>query len=75
MRPAMYHLGVRAARADALFASALQRSAEPTAGQARRAAGRGRPRLRQPVPRRVSRPDPMRELHNSITESDIRPKE
>ena len=37
MRPAKYHLSVRAARADALFASALQRSAEPTAGQVRRA--------------------------------------
>ena len=37
MRPAMYHLSIRAARADAVFASALQRSAEPTAGQVRRA--------------------------------------
>ena len=37
MRPAKYHLSVRAARADALFASVLQRSAEPTAGQVRRA--------------------------------------
>lgn len=37
MRPAMYHLNIRAARADAVFASALQRSAEPTAGQVRRA--------------------------------------
>ena len=27
------------------------------------------------APRRVSRPDLMREPHNSITESDIRPKE
>jgi hypothetical protein len=36
MRPATYHLSIRAARADALFASALQRSAEPTAGQVRR---------------------------------------
>jgi hypothetical protein len=35
MRPAMYHLSIRAARADAVFASALQRSAEPTAGQVR----------------------------------------
>jgi hypothetical protein len=37
MRPAMYHLSIRAARADAVFASALQRSAKPTAGQVRRA--------------------------------------
>ena len=37
MRPARYHLSIRAARADAVFASALQRSAEPTAGQVRRA--------------------------------------
>jgi hypothetical protein len=37
MRPAMYHLSVRAARADAVFASGLQRSAQPTAGQVRRA--------------------------------------
>jgi hypothetical protein len=37
MRPAMYHLSIRAARADAVFASALQRSAEPTAGQVRQA--------------------------------------
>lgn len=37
MRPAMYHLSIRVARADAVFASALQRSAEPTAGQVRRA--------------------------------------
>ena len=37
MRPAKYHLSVRAARADALFASVLQSSAEPTAGQVRRA--------------------------------------
>jgi len=37
MRPAMYHLSIRAARADAVFASALQRSAQPTAGQVRRA--------------------------------------
>jgi hypothetical protein len=33
----MYHLSIRAARADAVFASALQRSAEPNAGQVRRA--------------------------------------
>lgn len=37
MRPAMYHLSIPAARADALFASALQRSAEPTAVQVRHA--------------------------------------
>jgi hypothetical protein len=37
MRPAMYHLSISAARADAVFASALQRSAEPTAGQVRQA--------------------------------------
>jgi len=37
MRPAMYHLSIRAARADAVFVSALQRSAQPTAQQVRRA--------------------------------------
>src|ERR1700745_2097398 len=37
MRPAMYHLSIRVARADAVFVSALQRSAQPTAGQVRRA--------------------------------------
>ena len=37
MRPAMYHLSIRAARADAVFVSALQRSAQPTARQVRRA--------------------------------------
>jgi hypothetical protein len=75
MRPATYHLGVRAARADALFASALQRSADPIVGQVRRAVGEAVRDLRQPGPRRVSRPYPIHELHNSITESDIRPKE
>ena len=159
MRPARYHLSVRAARAGALFTSVLQRSAEPTTGQVRRAVAdavhafgsrgcaepvaqefgdhpqtaaarmrwaravtgqafgtgvvpastdaaatndlpgatgadrgnsgdQGVPRLRtasgpdpaaRPAsgpgrPRRVSRLAPMRELHNSITESDIRPK-
>jgi hypothetical protein len=33
----MYHLSIRVARADAVFVSALQRSAQPTAGQVRRA--------------------------------------
>jgi len=33
----MYHLSIRAAQADAVFVSALQRSVEPTAGQVRRA--------------------------------------
>ena len=37
MRPARYRLSVRAARAGALFTSVLQRSAEPTTGQVRRA--------------------------------------
>ena len=33
MRSATYHLSISAARADALFASALQRSDEPSAAQ------------------------------------------
>ena len=33
MRSATYHLSIGAARADALFASALQRSDEPSAAQ------------------------------------------
>jgi hypothetical protein len=37
MRPEIHHLSIRAARADALFVSALQRSDEPTAGQVRQA--------------------------------------
>lgn len=37
MRPAAHHLSVSAARADALFASTLQCSDEPTARQVRRA--------------------------------------
>jgi hypothetical protein len=37
MRPAMYHLSVSAARADALFVSALQRSEELSTGQIRQA--------------------------------------
>jgi hypothetical protein len=37
MRRAAHHLSVSAARADALFVSALQCSDEPTAGQVRRA--------------------------------------
>jgi hypothetical protein len=37
MRPAMYHLSVSAARADALFVSALQRSEELSTGQVRQA--------------------------------------
>jgi len=37
MRPATYHLSIRTARADALFASALQRSDEPSEAQVRRA--------------------------------------
>jgi hypothetical protein len=37
MRPAMYHLSVSAARADALFVSALQRSEEVSTGQVRQA--------------------------------------
>ena len=36
-RPARYRLSVRAARAGLLFTSVLRRSAEPTAGQVRRA--------------------------------------
>ena len=37
MRSAAYHLTVSAARADALFASALQRGDEPSAAQVRKA--------------------------------------
>jgi hypothetical protein len=37
MRSAMYHLSVSAARADALFVSALQRSEELSTGQVRQA--------------------------------------
>jgi len=37
MRPATYHLSIRTVRADALFASALQRSDEPSEAQVRRA--------------------------------------
>ena len=37
MRSAAYHLTVSAARADALFASALQRGDEPSAAQVRQA--------------------------------------
>jgi hypothetical protein len=37
MRPAMYHLSISAARADALFVSALQRSEELSTGQVRQA--------------------------------------
>ena len=37
MRQAAHHLSVSAARAEALFVSALQRSDEPTAGQVRQA--------------------------------------
>ena len=37
MRPAMYHLSISAARADALFVSALQRSEEVSTGQVRQA--------------------------------------
>ncbi len=37
MRPVTYHLSVGGARADALFASALQRSDEPSAAQVRQA--------------------------------------
>ena len=37
MRPAMHHLSVGAARADALFVSALQRSEELSTGQVRQA--------------------------------------
>jgi hypothetical protein len=37
MRPAMHHLSISAARADALFVSALQRSDELSTGQVRQA--------------------------------------
>jgi hypothetical protein len=37
MRQPAHHLSISAARADALFASALQRSDAPTAGQVREA--------------------------------------
>jgi hypothetical protein len=37
MRSATYHLSISATRANALFASALQRSEEPSAAQVRRA--------------------------------------
>ena len=37
MRPAMHHLSIGAARADALFVSALQRSEELSTGQVRQA--------------------------------------
>ncbi|HXZ71319.1 MAG TPA: hypothetical protein VEH31_10700 [Streptosporangiaceae bacterium] len=37
MRPAMYHLSISAARADALFVSALQRSEELSTGEVRQA--------------------------------------
>ena len=37
MRSAANHVSIRAARADALFASALQRSDEPSAGRVRQA--------------------------------------
>ena len=37
MQPAMYHLSISAARADALFVSALQRSEEVSTGQVRQA--------------------------------------
>ena len=37
MRPEMHHLSISAARADALFVSALQRSEELSAGQVRQA--------------------------------------
>ena len=37
MQSATYHLSISTARADALFASALQRSDEPSAEQVRRA--------------------------------------
>jgi hypothetical protein len=37
MRPAMHHLSISAARADALFVSALQRSEELSTGQVRQA--------------------------------------
>ena len=37
MRPAMHHFSISAARADALFVSALQRSEELNTGQVRQA--------------------------------------
>lgn len=37
MRPTMNHLSISAARTDALFASPLQRSDDPSAGQVRQA--------------------------------------
>ena len=37
MRPAMHHLSISTARADALFVSALQRSEELSTGQVRQA--------------------------------------
>jgi hypothetical protein len=37
MRPAEHHLSISAARADAVFVSALQRSDEPTARQVQQA--------------------------------------
>ena len=37
MQPAMYHLSISAARADALFVSALQRSEELSTGEVRQA--------------------------------------
>ena len=37
MRPAIHHRSLSAVRADALFASPLQRSDEPSAGQVREA--------------------------------------
>jgi len=37
MRSATHHLSIGVVRADALFVSALQRSAEPSAGQVRHA--------------------------------------
>ncbi len=37
MRPEMHHLSISAARADALFVSALQRSEELSTGQVRQA--------------------------------------
>ena len=37
MRSAMHHLSISAVRADALFASALQRSDQPSRGQVRQA--------------------------------------
>jgi hypothetical protein len=37
MRPAMHHLSIGAARADALFVSALQRSEELSTGQVQQA--------------------------------------